>query len=803
METGRAVLIRYRDGQGVRRAGSGLRIGGNRVLTAAHVAAGTGHTVILGSSEPDATVLVRSTDPEIDLAVLEISIPDAERLPPLGYARVDRDTVATIEGCVALGFPAFKKDQDGYRRSVQVNGFIPTAEGFTAHPGTGTTAGYLSLKAAGPAIRDRPPLPGGDVEGTPWAGMSGAAAFDRNDRILGVVRHHNPAEGPGTLAMTPIEAINSLPALDRETFWAALGVAKPDRLPRLPRRETLLRDGFRPLLQDPDYAVFAGRSDHVKTVGEFMAGPGGILAITAPAGLGKTALLASLVRQDPDRFAYHFFTPRYSPDWLNESFFLQNMIEQLDSTGAAGPQSLDLPALRARFHHHLDGTSGSPVSGPVLLLDGLDEVVGWPLAPYLLGPLPSGVHLIVTIRDTGQDWRKDYGIQTAQQLPLDGFDRDAVAAVFTATGELAANLIRRPGAFEIIEAKATYTNPVSSLPDGGPEIHGADPLYIRFLARDANNPRYGMDDLRRLPDGFTSYLDRWWQELRAAAGDQPVRDLFAVLAAALGPLARTDLAALVPTVFEDPGTFAADHFDSEVLPRIRRMITGNDTAGYALTHPRLNEYLGTRIMSTALSNARNALLDYCSRWAKGSLYALSFYPSHLAETDPSALSGLYRDAVYLERAIGIMGIDRVTGTLRTIVSTDLPIDLNQDLRGCLRLIERETRYLRPPFPVGQRGYVCRQLGLQALSSGDLLLAVNAREALLTVTPGQLVPEWTSHHSASALMGILTDHGYSVLSLAVTPDSTRVVTAGADGTARIWDLASGTELHALTGHEGGV
>jgi TPR repeat protein len=230
VETGRAVMIRYRDGQGVRRAGSGLRIGGNRVLTAAHVAAGTGHTVTLGSSEPDATVLVRSTDPEIDLAVLEISIPDAEGLLPLGYARVNRDTISTIEGCAALGYPAFKKDKDGYRRSVQVNGFIPTAEGFTARPGTGSTAGYLSLKAAGPAIQDQPPLRGGDVEGTPWAGMSGAVAFDRNDRILGVVRHHNPAEGTGTLALTPIDAVDLLPRPDRDRFWAALGMRGQDDL---------------------------------------------------------------------------------------------------------------------------------------------------------------------------------------------------------------------------------------------------------------------------------------------------------------------------------------------------------------------------------------------------------------------------------------------------------------------------------------------------------------------------------------------------------------------------------------------
>ncbi|MGH3568259.1 MAG: P-loop NTPase fold protein [Pseudonocardia sp.] len=47
---------------------------------------------------------------------------------------------------------------------------------------------------------------------------------------------------------------------------------------------------------------------------------------------------------------------------------------------------------------------------------------------------------------------------------------------------------------------------------------------------------------------------------------------------------------------------------------------------------------------------------------------------------------------------------------------------------------------------------------------------------------------------------LTGHTSSVLAVAVTPDSTQIVTGGADGTARIWDRASGQQVGAaLTGH----
>ena len=48
------------------------------------------------------------------------------------------------------------------------------------------------------------------------------------------------------------------------------------------------------------------------------------------------------------------------------------------------------------------------------------------------------------------------------------------------------------------------------------------------------------------------------------------------------------------------------------------------------------------------------------------------------------------------------------------------------------------------------------------------------------------------------------HPGPVLAVAVTPDGTQIITAGDDGTARIWDRASGQQVGpALTGHTGSV
>ena len=46
------------------------------------------------------------------------------------------------------------------------------------------------------------------------------------------------------------------------------------------------------------------------------------------------------------------------------------------------------------------------------------------------------------------------------------------------------------------------------------------------------------------------------------------------------------------------------------------------------------------------------------------------------------------------------------------------------------------------------------------------------------------------------------HPGRVRAVAVTPDGTQIITASADGTARIWDRASGQQVGpALTGHTG--
>jgi hypothetical protein len=231
VETGRIALIRYVGPDGVKSVGSGLVVGDRQVLTADHVAEGADYRVERDGGEIAVTSILRSCNPDIDLAVLTLSEPTGLGWVPCG--RVNRRQVDRVTGCAAVGFPRWKKDDDR-RIAAQVYGSVPTAEGLEPVADAGLRAGYLTL--VGDRIPGAPAIPADGLNeqaGNPWGGMSGAGVY-ADDIVIGVVRSHNLAAGGQSLTVAPVTAVERLPDPLRGRFWAALGVDDPDLLAVLP-----------------------------------------------------------------------------------------------------------------------------------------------------------------------------------------------------------------------------------------------------------------------------------------------------------------------------------------------------------------------------------------------------------------------------------------------------------------------------------------------------------------------------------------------------------------------------------------
>jgi tetratricopeptide (TPR) repeat protein len=300
VETDRIALIRYTAHDGTSCVGSGLLVGASSVLTADHVADGQGYSVECAGQSREVSQVLRSGTLDVDLAVVMIAEP-VNGIEWLRYARVDRNHFGRVDGCVAVGFPRWKKDGD-QRRSAQVEGMIPTAEGLEETADAGLRAGFLTL--VGNRAPEAPRVPAGTMtEGkraTPWSGMSGAGVIAGNF-VIGVVRSHNIAAGAQSLTVTPLTAIENLPEEKQQGFWKALGVVSPRALPSLPtaRRdeapaESTSHPPVRTLPRDiPD---FTGRGAEVAYVLDALRpGSGGgqsvaIHAVDGMAGIGKTSL---------------------------------------------------------------------------------------------------------------------------------------------------------------------------------------------------------------------------------------------------------------------------------------------------------------------------------------------------------------------------------------------------------------------------------------------------------------------------------------------------------------------------------
>lgn len=232
METGRVALIRYAALDGTQCVGSGLLINDQVVLTADHVAEGSGHQVDCMERSEEVVHVLRSGSPDVDLAILRLKNP-IEEVSPLGCARIEQNLVGQIHSCTAVGFPRWKRDGDR-RRSAQVDGTIPTGEGLEATVTDGLRLGFLTL--VGNRMPASPIQPGMIIEAgttTIWGGMSGAVVV-ANDLVIGVVRSANLAADGRSLTVTPLTAIDDLAEDQRRAFWEALRVPDPEQLPRLP-----------------------------------------------------------------------------------------------------------------------------------------------------------------------------------------------------------------------------------------------------------------------------------------------------------------------------------------------------------------------------------------------------------------------------------------------------------------------------------------------------------------------------------------------------------------------------------------
>lgn len=286
----------------------------------------------------------------------------------------------------------------------------------------------------------------------------------------------------------------------------------------------------------------------------------------------------------------------------------------------------------------------------VVVLDGLDEAAGLPVARLLPRTLPKGVRLLASARlrvgevdETG--WLRDLNWQDrflVRLLPLPPLSPQGVSEV----------LISMKVPLDELGQRSDFVTALHRVSKGDPLVVS---LYVKRLYERGEQARLlTVADLGAIEPGFKGYVDLWWKDqeqlwgLRTESLKSAARSLLNLLACALGPLSRADAEEMLDA--ERVPSWSLD----EALDSLARFVIGDGVAmGYVFSHPQITSYFYDRLRPTERNFIEQGFLAYgrrtVAKLADGTLkpggasaYVVQRYGAHLerSDSDPTAFLDL-------------------------------------------------------------------------------------------------------------------------------------------------------------------
>jgi hypothetical protein len=374
--------------------------------------------------------------------------------------------------------------------------------------------------------------------------------------------------------------------------------------------------------------VFGGRDAELAALDGVLRGEQLYTLLVAPTGRGKTALLVHwvnrLLRRGEWRVIFVPISIRFGT--AGEQMALEMLaagLADLHNDTAQFQRSDRSPfSLRAMIGDYLHRPLPAETRC-LLVLDGIDEAVGWEVGPLCVVPPESSLKIVAAARQRAdreyEDWREHLGWQPhrTRAFPLDNLDRAALIALLKAQDERLAALADDPAFVAQFE-----------------RVSEGDPLTCNLLIKALLGNTLSPIDLSRRPPGLEAFLRDWVETLRRMRQESAaIRELLALCAVAYGPLTSDDLSALAPTVFSDQSAIV----DAVRSDEVARFIITVGEHSYVFSHQRLREVFLERIYPpTERERLHRRMVDYGNAWWADrhqplSEYLRRFWLLHCAE----------------------------------------------------------------------------------------------------------------------------------------------------------------------------
>jgi WD40 repeat protein len=575
---------------------------------------------------------------------------------------------------------------------------------------------------------------------------------------------------------------------------------------------------WRPLLDPWDFAPFllekrnhfTGRQWLFRDLDEWRrkeAPPA--LLITGEPGIGKSAIVAALVHENPEGqvLAYHCCRAD-TPATLEPARFVRSLAGMLAARLEEYATMLENPGIRDALEradtdpasafeaavlsplHNVPKTAGDR---RYLLIDALDEALMHPKRPTIvevlaarINRLPPWLGIVATTRNEPGVMSQLRGL-LAQALEADDpKNQDDVLAF----------LQRR-----LSESGLRHKTSDKTLDDVALDVlrSSAGNFLFATTAIDAIEAgQLRLDDVESQPPGrLSSLYEVFFNRLFRDAGMdfQSAGQVLEVVAAERDPLSRKQIAAVI-------GLDAEKELPS-LLGRLAAFLLVREER-YSLFHRSLFEWLTgwdieqdqsfAGLYHLSLQEGYKRLTDWC--WAEyalgvqnASLYCLRHLVVHLHEADRNdQVRTVLLDFDWLQAKLEASDVNGL------IADYDyLPED--KDLKVVQSAIRLSAHVLvRDPRQLAQQ-LIGRLLGNKTPSVQVLLKTAAGGKAypwFLPLSPSLTVP-------GGSLIRTLEGHKGVVTAVAVTPDGRRAVSTSNDRTVRVWDLETGQTIRTFRAH----